>query len=390
MEKRGKKGMFHKAIHTMKKSLILIGAIAAMLLLGAAGGALFDAYVAPRLASLPVFENKDFFKKLSERVTIINKTEQVIIREDDTVEKIVSQPATAVVGIVFSSDADTETRTGVLLTNDGLIATYGEQAPIDLKRRYPVILFDGSHSEAEIIGYDTLTNLIFFRLDGRASTPAIALSNSDDARAGKRLIALGSTAAAYQNRLAVSVLGGRDHTFNLSGKTVSSSEKWEGVFEIDLVSPERFVGGPAIGFNGEMVGIVGTLTIDNVTRTFLIPANAVRESLDRVIAGTLGMRAYFGAYYLPITKALAVNDGLSRDQGALVYAPSGKTGLAVIADSPAAKAGFLVNDIIVSVNGRNIDFENPLPKILGRLNGGEQVEFMILRDGEERMIRVTL
>ena len=56
---------------------------------------------------IPKAEVFEFFKKLTERVTIINKTEQVIIREDDSVEKIVSQSATAVVSIVALADQGT-------------------------------------------------------------------------------------------------------------------------------------------------------------------------------------------------------------------------------------------------------------------------------------------
>lgn len=372
----------------MKKGLIIVLFVCGILLLGAVGGVFFDAYAAPRLASVPWFAEKDFFKTLNERVTIINKTEQVVIREDDTVEKIVSQPATAVVGIILSSNMPAIT--GVFLTNDGLVATYVEK-PVDVSgKRVSVILFDGSSVEADFIGQDTLTNLAFFRLTGSQNTPAISFANSDDARAGKRLITLGYAETAYQNRLSVGVLGNVNRAFNLSGKTVASSEKWEGVFETDFNAPERFAGGPVIGFNGEMEGILGTLTIDNTMQAFVIPANAVRESFERAISGTLEKRAYLGVYYLPITKALTVSRGLSRDRGAFIYAPSGKTGLAVIADSPAAKAGLLVNDIIVSVNGKEIDLVTPLPKILSRLDVGTVVECVVLRNGEERTVQITL
>lgn len=357
---------------------------------------LFDRYAVPKLASVPVLANLGIFKKMTERVTIINKTEQVVIREDDSVEKIVSQPATSVVNIVAlpnesaSAKKEIATTTGVLLTNDGLIATYGETPFGNGDTRYSILLFDGTSHSADFIGYDPLTNLAFFRLSDTVSTPAIALANSDDARVGKKLIAIGNAFSEYQNRLAVGILGNNNRIFNLSGKTVSSSEKWEGVFEMDLYGAENFIGGPVIGFNGEMVGLVGALTIDNATKSFLIPSNVVRQSLDRAISGTLDKRPILGVYYLSITRTLSLGQGLARDRGALIYSPSGKTGLALIADSPAMKAGLHAGDIIVAVNDKEINLDTPLPEALSRFNTGDVIVLRIIRNGEERAVTVAL
>lgn len=377
-----------------------------ILVLGGVGGVLFERFVVPRLATTEYFSQWDFFKQAAEHVTVINKTEQIVIREDDSVERIVSQPATAVVNIValpatvtdqkgnvatLGAAAETVvTTTGVLLTNDGLVVTYSE-LPLDtLKTQYSILLFDGSIHQATFVGRDTLTNLSFFRVSDASNTPAIAFANSDDARVGRKLIAIGNTFAEYQNRLSVGLLGNINRIFNLSGKTVASSEKWEGVFEMDLANKESFVGGPVIGFNGEMVGIVGTLTINNTLQSFVIPANVVRDSLNHVIAGTIAKRPTLGAYYLPITKALALGQGLARDRGALIYSRSGSTGLALIADSPAMKAGLRAGDIIVSVNGVEVNLDNPLPKLLARFTLGDTITLIILRGGEERTVPVQL
>lgn len=380
----------------IKKFVFFLVLGAVIFVLGGLGGVFFDRYAVSRLASIPILARLDIFKKLTESVTIINKTEQVVIREDDSVEKIVSQPATAVVNIVALANENSvvkkeiATTTGVLLTNDGVVATYSEKPFGDGDIRYSVLLFDGTSHTANFIGYDPLTNLAFFRLNDITNTPAIALANSDDARVGKKLIAIGNAFSEYQNRLAVGIFSHNNHVFNLSGKTVASSEKWEGVFEMDLSGADNFVGGPAVGFNGEMVGLVGTLTIDNVVRTFLIPSNVVRQSLAGAINGTLTKRPALGVYYVPITKTLALERGLSRDRGALIYSPSGKTGLALIADSPAMKAGLRVGDIITAINGQEINLDNPLPKLIAGFNTSDTIELFILRDGKEQKVSVAL
>lgn len=376
-----------------------------VMLAGGVGGILIDRYALPYLTSVPAFSQLAFLRKATERVTVINKTEEIIIREDDTVEKIASQAATAVVNIIVLGGSKNpgmsltdvtvpsprvETVTGLLLTNDGLLVTYSNVPFDDPAARYVVLLFDGSSHEADFLGQDVYTNLNFFRLRDNLNTPAIALANSDDARVGRRLIAIGNTFAEYQNRLSVGILSNIDRVFNLSGKSVASSEKLEGIFEMALENPEKYVGGPVIGFNGEMIGLVGALKIDNILRSFLIPANVVRESLDRVLSGRLARRANLGVYYLPITKAYALGQKLSRDRGALIYSTSGRTGLAIIANSPADRAGLRAGDIITAVNGREVNLETPLPELLSRLNAGEIAELLIVREGEEHKITLTL
>lgn len=389
----------------IKKALLFTLLALIVLILGGVGGVFFERSLVPRLAATEYFGGWDFFKKAAEHVTVVNKTEQIVIREDDTVERIVSQPATAVVNIValpsvkgakgstaaLGAAAETVvTTTGVLLTNDGLVVTYSE-LPFDTeKTEYSILLYDGSIHQATFAGRDRLTNLSFFRVSDASNTPAIAFANSDDARVGRKLIAIGNTFAEYQNRLAVGILSNINRIFNLSGKTVASSEKWEGVFEMDLARPESFVGGPVIGFNGEMVGIVGTLAINNTVQSFVIPANVVRDALNHLIAGTLEQRPVLGAYYLSITKALALGQGLARDRGALIYSRSGSTGLALIADSPAMKAGILAGDIIISVNGTEVNLDNSLSEILSRFNVGDTLTLVILRNNEERTIEVKL
>ena len=390
----------------IKKAFYFAVIVLFVLVLGGIGGVFFERSVIPRLAATPSLSDLAFFQKATERVTVVNKTEQIVVQEDDTVEKIISQPATAVVNIVALATAlpdvkgsaaslgaaaeEVKTTSGVLLTNDGLVVTYSELPFDTAKTHYSILLYDGTIHEAALVGRDPLTNLNFFRVSDVSDTPAIALANSDDARVGKKLIAIGNTFAEYQNRLSVGILGNINRIFNLSGKSVASSEKWEGVFEMDLDKADAYVGGPVIGYNGEMVGVVGVLTIDNAPHTFLIPANAVHDALDHVIAGTLGKRPTLGVYYLPITKALALGRGLTRDRGALIYSRSGSTGLAVIANSPGAMAGLQAGDIIESVNGIEVNLDNSLPVLLSQFNSGDSIALVVFRAGAEKRVTVNL
>jgi len=381
----------------MKKTFFVLLFVLSILLFGALGSILLNAYL-PKIASLPLLNTWSVLKKATDRVTIINKTEQIIVAEDDTVEKIVSQPATAVVNIVTTLQETSPlakgsvgilpVKTGVLVTNDGLIVSYSSTPLTKEMFEYSVILFDGTVQSADFLGYDTLTNIFFLRLTDAKNTPSIAFANSDDARVGKKLIALGGSSLPYQNRLATGILSNINHSFNLSGKTVASSEKMEGILETDFVATEKFIGGPAVGYNGEMIGLMGSLLIDNISFSFLIPANSVRESLDRMIKGEMNTRVTLGAYYLPLTKTLALQMKLPLDAGALIYSPSGKTGLAILAGSSAMKAGLEAGDIIKSVDGKSVTLTSPLPLLLTPYHTGESVKMLVWRKGAEQEISV--
>lgn len=384
------------------KKILTVGLfVACIFLLGGLGGVFFERFVLPELASYKALADHPFFKKTTERTTIINKTEQVVIREDDSVDSIISQPATAVVNIVTVFDqADSkkktpiiggrqvETRTGVLLTNDGLIVTYTNEKPSTEGVKYSVLLFDGKNYSARFEGFDTLTNLAYFHLEDSITVPAIAFANSDDARTGKRLVAIGNSFSEYQNRIAIGALQNKNRTLNLSGQSVSSSERWEGVFEMDLDNAKDFVGGPVIGYNGEMQGIIGLFPYNNDVVKFIIPANVVKNSYQRVVTGTLDKRVSLGVYYLPLTKAFALSQGIDRDRGALVFSPGGETGLAVLANSVGAASGIRAGDIIIAVNKKEINLDNPLPALLSTLNKGDQAELLVIREGKEIALSV--
>jgi S1-C subfamily serine protease len=386
-----------------KKALRVIFVILFVFLVGGIGGLFVRERILPSLlASFPSLSRVSMFQNIAGNVTVIERTEQLVVREDSSVDAIVSQPSTAVVNIIASENGNGgaalfqpgKSRTGVLLTNDGLIATYGNpfSDPRATKETlsYTALLFDGTSHEAKLVGEDPLTNLTFFRIDG-GNFPAIALANSDDSRPGTKLVAIGNSFEEYQNRFSIGVLSHRNKTLNLSGKTVASTEKWEGVLEMDLANASEYVGGPAVNFRSEMVGLFGSQIVDGRETYFLLPSNTVRDALRLAIEGSLASRPSFGAYYLTLTKASAFGSGVeARDRGALIYSPSGKTGLAVLFGSSAEAAGLRVGDVVTMVGGKEVNLDNPLSVALGRFKKGDVAELTIVRAGKEIGLSVTL
>ena len=343
-----------------------------------------------------------FLQKAADNITIINRTEQIDVRGDDAVGEVASQAANAVVTIVSTDTAKGATvqvdnkavkpsssvGVGVVATSDGVIVTY-RSAIRENDAAYTVFFHDGSLHDAQLLAVDEFTNLAYLKTEA-ANLTAIAFANSNDYHPGRRLIAIGKSEGEYQKRYATGILSVEDKSFNLAGKALASTGKYEGVSRVDFANQDEYVGGPVIGYNGQLVGIMGALSIDGKNEYFQIPSNAVKDSLDLAVRGELGSRPYLGMYYMPLSKQSALLYNLDTDRGALVYTPSGKQGLAIIAGSPAERAGIKIWDVITAVDGQAINLDNPFSNLIGRHKRGETVVLTVLRDGGEFSLDVAL
>ena len=276
----------------------------------------------------------------------------------------------------------------MILTNDGVIVTYRSNIIEDKDAIYKVAIFDGSIFEAKLLGVDNFTNLAYLHVEG-INLPAIPFANSDDVNLGKKVIVMGSSLGGEQSSLTEGILSDFDAGFNLAGQTVSSSEKLEGVFKISFAENERYVGGPVIDYNGEMLAITGVLKKDNQNVYFQIPVNVVKNSMNKISDNGFQQGAGLGIYYLSLNPFYRQLYDLPVDKGALIYSSSGEQGLAIITGSPAEKSGLKINDIILSVDGKEVDLKHPLSDYIDNYKKGDTVKFKILRNEKEMEIGVV-
>lgn len=376
-----------------KKSIVIL----AIMVIGGFGGIIADRYVFPYLGSTDFFKKHDFLKRGSEDVTIINKTEQVFVKEETSIAKISNQASSSVVSIVVYPDTDARSGkkssenlnvqygTGLIITSDGLIMTYLDMVDPS-KAKFKVITSDGSSYDAEVSGRDSYSNLVFLKI-GASNLSAVSFGNSDDIKSGEKVIAIGTASSSFNHEYVAGLVSNFDATFNLAGKAVSSSEKLEGVFELDMQSGPDYVGGPVVDYMGQVIGVTGVNAAQNY---FAIPSNKISEIVSRAIKKELDQDPILGIYYVPLTKSYALVNGLKIDQGALIFSGSGQQGLAIIAGSPAQKAGLQLNDIITKVNEQAISAAAPLSELLYEHKKGDAIELTIIRGGQELKIPAQL
>jgi S1-C subfamily serine protease len=366
-----------------------------IIFLGGLGGILAEHFLFPYLSNTALFSKYEFLKKASQNVTVINKTEQVVVKEEFSIEKIISQVSSSIVNVVsYTEDKKTasvgliKNGTGTIVTSDGIIMTYAA-AIFNQEAKYKVLLFDGTIKDAELLGIDSYSQLAFLKIDAN-NLPIISFANSDDAKIGEKIVVIGNGQSGYANYYSANVLGGFDSQANLFGSAISSSERLEGVFKTNFPANETYVGGPIVDYLGQVLGITGIAENGSGKDFFQIPANKVKVVLDRTIRKDLTLAPYLGIYFLPANKTYLALEKVSRENGALIYSASGQQGLAIIADSPAQKAGLKIGDLIIKINDQEISQEKNLPDLLYQYKKGDAIELTVIRGEQEQKIKVQL
>ncbi len=379
----------------LKKIIIVLG----IFVIGIVASIFSEHYFFPRLNATSFFSKISWLKKTTENVTIINKTEQITVKEEDSIDSVVSRVIPAVVNIISSPSSLSNTflintpiqslsGTGVIVTADGLVVTHKKAISLE-SSHYVILTYDGSKYEAELVGYDEFTDLAYLKINS-TNFNSINFANSDDINPGKKTIAISNSSVQYENKYASGLISGINRTFNISGKVLSFSDKLEGVFECNYLKDNSFIGGPVITYNGELAGIVGSVTFDNKDIFYVIPSNQVKKSINLAISGELKKRPKLGLYYLTLSRELAIISKIERDKGALLYSPSGNQGLIFISGLAAENSGLKIGDIIIAVNDKEINLSSPLSNLVNDYKAGDKIEFIVLRAGQEIKIPVQL
>jgi serine protease Do len=121
---------------------------------------------------------------------------------------------------------------------------------------------------------------------------------------------------------------------------------------------------------------------------FAIPIDEIKAAISSVMKQGKIERPYLGVRYIVISPAFAKANNISVDKGAYIVGDG--TNLAVVPNSPAAKAGIKEGDIVTKIGGQEIDQDHTLTSLLSKKKVGEKVTLTLLRDGKSQSIDVTL
>jgi serine protease Do len=229
-----------------------------------------------------------------------------------------------------------------------------------------------------VIGTDPNTDVAVVKIDAK-NLPPVALGNSDDARVGEWVLAIGNPLGEGLTFTVTSgIVSAKGRALNgLPGRGQGSIQDF---IQTDAAINPGNSGGPLVSVRGEVIGINSAIASETGFYSgygFAIPMNLVRTVMTQLIETGTVHRAALGVQIADVTLNDAAYVGLPQIRGVAVKdIPTD--------DSPAKAAGIEPGDIIISVEGKPVDYVGQLQQVIGFRKPGDVVKVEVARKGGVR------
>ncbi len=267
-------------------------------------------------------------------------------------------------GVIASAD-------GVVLTNFHVIKGGGDAEIV-------VVLSDQHEYPARVILKDEKTDLAVLRIDAQTRDfPYIEIEDSDSLEVGDIVLAIGNPFGVGQT-----VTSG---IVSALARTRVGISDYQFFIQTDAAINPGNSGGALVDLHGHLVGIntaIYSRSGGSQGIGFAIPSNMANLVLQSALKGGRVARPWFGARLQIVTRDIAESLGLDRPAGALVSF--------VYPGSPAEKAGITNGDVIVEVDGRQVDDPRAFRYRFATSKHGGTAELRVIRGGRTRVANVAL
>jgi serine protease Do len=333
--------------------------------------------------------------------------QQYISNESQLIESIAKNVGQSVVSIdvtgqntsadIFGFLQQQQTQsagTGFIISPDGIIVTNRHVVPSGTTA-VSVTLADGTrYDNVQVIGRtsdSSSQDIAFLKitdLKGKTLAP-VTLGDSSGMRVGDRVIAIGNALGQFQNTVTTGIISGYGRDVTAGDQSgLQASETLTDLFQTDAAINEGNSGGPLVNINGEVIGINTAVASGAQNIGFTQPINDVKALISSVLNKGQLQQPYLGVRYVSLTNDLAQEFGLKVSRGA--YIVSSDTQPAVVAGSPAERAGLKDKDVITKVNNITIDNKTSLTSALSKFKVGDTVTLTVVRTGKTMTIKATL
>ena len=262
---------------------------------------------------------------------------------------------------------------GFVLSDDGYILT--NHHVIRDAEEIIVRFSDRTEMEAELLGSDERSDVALIKVDA-TGLKSVKLGDSNKLKVGEWVLAIGSPFGFDYSATAgiVSALG-----------RSLPSDSYVPFIQTDVAINPGNSGGPLFNLKGEVIGInsqIYSRTGGFMGVSFAIPIDTVMNVVAQIKDQGYVSRGWLGVVIQDVTRELAESFGLNKPRGALVSR--------VVADSPAATAGFKAGDVILEFDGKDVEASSDLPPIVGRTMVGKEVDVKIMRDNKRQTLQVSI
>src|SRR5579863_6895909 len=273
------------------------------------------------------------------------------------------------------SQRETSLGSGVVVSQDGYILTNNHV--VDGATDVKVSFADKEEYPAKVIGTDKATDVAVLKINKTGLT-TLPLADSSRAEVGDVVLAIGEPFGLGQT-VTMGIISAK-------GRAGLGIERFEDFIQTDASINRGNSGGALIDTRGELVGINTAIlsgeTGGNQGIGFAIPANLAKNIMTQILDKGKVTRGYMGIQPQELTPELAKSFGISNTHGVAVAT--------VAPDSPAAKAGLKVGDVVTAVNGVNIEDENSFRLQIAGFAPGTTIHLKLDRSGQAMDVPVTL
>lgn len=244
--------------------------------------------------------------------------------------------------------------------------------------RIIVRLQNGDEYDAKIVGTDEETDLAVLKIDAPGELPFVKFADSDAARVGDWVLAVGSPFGLEQ-----SVTAGIISQLNRATPYASVFQKF---IQTDAAINRGNSGGPLVNMSGEVVGVnsqIATSTGDYNGIGFALPSNEASGVFRQIFLSGRVRRGYLGVSLESVKSEFAKVYGLPEAKGAIVVDVRDKK-------SAAASAGLAVGDVILEIDGKKIlSAEDMIAKVAATLPE-QTIEVVFMREAGDGLERKTV
>jgi serine protease Do len=260
---------------------------------------------------------------------------------------------------------------GFILSADGFIMTNAHV--VDGADEVIVTLTDKRELKARIVGADKRTDVAVVKVDA-TGLPFVKIGDVSRLKVGEWVMAIGSP-FGLENTVTAGIVSAKQR----------DTGDYLPFIQTDVAINPGNSGGPLINLRGEVVGINSQIYSRSggfMGISFAIPIDEAMRVSEQLRSGGRVIRGRIGVQIGPVTKEVAESLGLGAPRGALV------TG--VEKDQPAEKAGVEAGDIILKVDGRAVEKNGDLPRLIGGLKPGARATLQVFRRGSTKDLTVTI
>ncbi len=264
---------------------------------------------------------------------------------------------------------------GYILTNNHVVADAD---------KVTVTMLDKRVFKAKVVGRDPTTDIAVIKIDGK-DFPTLTFGDDTKAQVGQWVLAIGNP-LGLQFTVTAGIISAKGRSGQLRNLYASQYAIVDYLQTDAAINPGNS-GGPLVNTNGEVIGINSAIASQTGFYSgygFAIPITLAKSVMNDIIQYGRVRRAVLGVVIQDVRAEDAQAAGLKEIHGALVGGASPGSA------SPATKAGIQAGDVIVSLDGHDIDRVAELQRLIRSHKPGETVDVGVMRFGKKMNFKVTL